>query len=509
MEFYKYNLNRIILSFLAIIGISFWFIIGYPFGNHNESYEWLIIFNSVSIKNVLFNRVVAVSYRPLGQLFAYILYIIDNNQIHFVQLFNYIVCVGSYLYVLNYIQHKFIFSVLCLLSGAIFFPGYIYLFHIHGIFYSPLLLNIGLLYYIFECYNVSFNKIFLFTIIVTLLFSMFHPFALLMSIAFLYGYCIENIKNIDRKYIIILFLIGIISFLFAILIWGGYTGSHTGIGINNFMGLINSYKTTEINNITSFLSIILCIMVIISVENIYFRLILFILTLLAMAYFYFNKIPFLIIWIVLVLFNLAYNKKWSLNFLLLATIVFPFVGTGSPTYSIFSIFVSIIATSILLGKYEECLLLKMQNYKANIWLVMFCIIAITSLILIKSGVRIPIIYNLSKPLLSEKEKTNQLENIIRWYVKSEYSNNYIYFKNDASNPTEDIDSSINYRRYRPPTYQYYLNKYLDQKRGYIIKKEKNEDALMITFGGQYISEMKNVYFVKSENAGDAIVYKFE
>jgi hypothetical protein len=308
------TLNRIILYPLSMLGISFWFFIGFPFGNHNESYIWFTILDTASINKVLFERIVAVSYRPLGQLFAYILYNIDNNQIYFVQIFNYAMCVWSFFYILKYIPQKYIFSILCLISGFVYFSGFVYLFHIHGIFYSPLLLNIGILYSLFECYDVPYNKKLLLTVIATLFFSMFHPFALPISITYLYGHSVENIKNIGRNNIIILFLIGICSLLLAVWIWGG----NTGIGINNFKGLIYSYKTVEVNSITSLLSVILCILVIISFEKIYLRIIFFILTMMAVAYFYYIKIPCLIIWIVLVLIKLTYNKYWSLYFLLLS-----------------------------------------------------------------------------------------------------------------------------------------------------------------------------------------------
>ena len=250
------NLNQTILNFMVILGISFWFIIGFPFGNQNESYGWMIIFDSINIKTALFEHKVAANYRPLGQIFAYILYILDGHKINIVQIFNYLVCVVSYLYLLRHIKFKLIFTILCFMSGAIYFSGYIYLFHLHGIFYSPIIFFIALLFFIFNDFKVSFNNKLLLLIIITGLFTLFHPFAVPMSVAYTYGYSLENNKYFNKNNKIILILFSICSALLMFFTWVFTWGGNREFDIKNFTGFIVSYKLVDLNYISSVFSMI-------------------------------------------------------------------------------------------------------------------------------------------------------------------------------------------------------------------------------------------------------------
>ena len=64
--------SRAAFAGLAALGIGCWFIIGFPFGNHNESYYWVAQFQYGSLWDVLWSKRLAATPRPLGQSFAFL-----------------------------------------------------------------------------------------------------------------------------------------------------------------------------------------------------------------------------------------------------------------------------------------------------------------------------------------------------------------------------------------------------------------------------------------------------
>ena len=42
--------------------------------------------------------------------------------------------------------HERLFALLAFVAGCVFFPGYVHLFHIYGIFYVPVVLTLGVLF---------------------------------------------------------------------------------------------------------------------------------------------------------------------------------------------------------------------------------------------------------------------------------------------------------------------------------------------------------------------------
>ena len=75
-------LHKIIYGALAVLGISFWFVIGFPFANHNESFVIVTQLEHMSFSDVLVDRIYPVAnYRPLGQAAAWLGYTLRGGSI--------------------------------------------------------------------------------------------------------------------------------------------------------------------------------------------------------------------------------------------------------------------------------------------------------------------------------------------------------------------------------------------------------------------------------------------
>src|SRR5262249_24766985 len=131
---------------LAIAGLSFWFWVGFPFANHNESYAWIAQLRTMDLHAALTRTLVGVAnWRPLGTGTAWILYHAAHGSIAPVELLNYFVAAAAWAWVAWVVADRRVFGIAAFLVGGALFSGYIYLFHLHGIFYSPLLFFVAIL----------------------------------------------------------------------------------------------------------------------------------------------------------------------------------------------------------------------------------------------------------------------------------------------------------------------------------------------------------------------------
>ena len=57
-----------LLVMLSVSGLAFWFVVGLPWGPHNESFAWVVRLEQRSLWEALFQKFPSVlSLRPLGQ----------------------------------------------------------------------------------------------------------------------------------------------------------------------------------------------------------------------------------------------------------------------------------------------------------------------------------------------------------------------------------------------------------------------------------------------------------
>jgi hypothetical protein len=129
--------------------------------------------------------------------------------------------------------------------------------------------------------------------------------------------------------------------------------------------------------------------------------------------------------------------------------------------------------------------------------------------LLKNNYHIPVLSRLSNPVLAEKEKTFQLENIMNWMLHSEFGDYYVRFTSPATIPRYATDAI--HRQHRPPTQEEYINEFMSYKRhGNIVGEKKiKEDTgkqLIFSFGDERIKDAVRVYEVDGKFAGSAFVY---
>ncbi|MBN1696502.1 MAG: hypothetical protein JW881_03210 [Spirochaetales bacterium] len=488
---------------IAILGITFCFFIAFPFENHNESYFWVVILGKTNfIQAITENIFYQPNFRPLNNLIVYLCYKITGGGIYLHQLYNFLLAIIAWFFIAMVVKEKKIFALSSLLITGVFFTGYIYLFHLHGINYSPVLLLIACLYYLFENPKRSHVRTIVYAFIFTCIAYMAHPSSLLVFIGFLVGFGIENYKSFTFKEYILSIVFLIIAALLIILIRVSTSVSSLSL---NLYGLLVSYRMIEIHPVISVFSLLLTIATIFSVKRstLPIKIVSGIFFLLLSIVFFIFKVPVIFLWIGVSVIKMFLIKKWSLLFLILLTFPLPMgLSTGSPTYTIYTIAAATIAFPYGWKTVDDKI--KFINQYSTILLYIVCGILI---ILLRMGISIPLVSNFTNPLLAEKEKTHQLKSITEWVIQSDYKTYDIIFYQEMKDPINNPETAID-RRNRPPTRQEYLDMYMEWlcDTSHIVREADMENKFFITFGNEYIDDMYLIKRFHGKFAGDALVY---
>lgn len=486
---------------ITILGFTYWFFLGFPFENHNESYEWLAIFKNINFFEIVTKKLSLVSsFRPLGQVVAYLVYKISDDTIYNIQLLNYILAIVSWFIISIKIRSQATFSFASLFVGGFFFSGYIYLFHLHGVFYSPVLLLISILFsfYAYE-YTYKDTKAF-FTFIVAITMSLFHPFSLLIYIAFFSGILLEN-KNkmsINSYFYAFLFLLSNVVILFIL-----KDNSDYPLTTENIKGLLTSYNLVEVHKYIKIFSFVLCMLTISTLNTLTYRnrFAGFVLVLIFSLLFLKFDLPIIFLWVIICSLKMLFLKKWSILFSLVITSTLPIIGgSGSPTYTIFVLMLCTITLAYDFN-FAEKKMLCLINTRLTMLIYTICILFI---FLLRLNINVPIISHVSKALLAEKEKTFQLASIINWASNSKYRNYEIIFDHLTLNPVNSDTVSI--RNHRPPTYQSYLNKYLASTNNELNKLNGSNGQLILTFGNKNLPNLNLLKTFEGNFSGNAMVF---
>jgi hypothetical protein len=483
---------------LAVSGLSFCFFLGFPFNNHNESFLWVVALNKVSLWDTLTRQVISIeSFRPLGMANAWLTYKLSGN-IYLQQVLNWLFAISSFALLFAEVRNKIFFSLLSSLTAACFFSGYIYLFHLHGVFYGPFQLYVAAL----AC--IAFRKSHLgsgmlaITAGLTLIASLYHTFALLVYCAFLAGYAIQLYKNSKKiEYLrLLLLLAATVAFAKIIL-------QHKEMHSLQYMvnGFITSYNLTEINTFFSCAATVLAMLAIFPVMNTKCSAIIMCsLVFIVSVLFIYLQLPVLILWVALSFVKMAVRRNWPMAGLIVATGILPVgSGSGSPTYVVFALMICVFVTAEDEKFYiKDSLLLR----KFSLLAMLFLIVCLTT---IKAGFVIPLVSLIAKPILSEKEKTYQLDDIICWKLKNdEFSSFRLLFYDTWALPVNSKNSVT--RTNRPVTEQSYFNEYLD----FFSNSKPNAlktSTLYITFGDKILKGRELVFFVNGKWNGRACVFR--
>lgn len=483
-------------AFLSILGLSFWFSLGFPFANENESYGWIVQINrmSTSILEVL-RWSPAANYRPLGSITAWLGFRLSNGSIYPQQVFNFILAILAWLILYSSIAEKKLFSWISLVVGGIFFSGYIYLFHLHGVFYSPLLVVIAFLVRVSFRDSYITNPRLAIIFAIAIITSLFHPFILLIYVAFSFGFFLEKQRAIKR---IQLGMGGLFVAIALVVMRILVDTKTTSLPSGWVLGLYTSYKLIELKSAFSTVSWLLAVTTILSLNTPRRVKVMIITAVTAFSLiFFFLNYPVLIIWIVVCLAKTVLLKKWSLTFLIISTAILPAAtATGSPTYAIF---VLMVCSAVIPFRWSP--ITTKSTFQEKI--VFFAVIlSILMSVLLRSNVHLPIISELVNPILAEREKTFQLESIIKWWDASDYAQYRLVFCQSADNPVES--TNVVERKNRPPTSQTLLDAYT-----YSLRPRSSEDVvhqLLVCFGDDNIADGTILCVIPGRYNGKAIVY---
>lgn len=493
---------------LTILGFSFWFFMVVPFASHRESYSWLA---GVSTETFVhqFSFGLSSTYRPLSQVVTWLGFLILDPHLFptsglrqaLLQGLVYGTFVLAWWQVYSVASQRRVFAALGLVTGCVFFSGYVQLLHIYGLFYSAVVLTLGALLRFhasgtFAPREVSFAAI-------AILLALWHPYATALFVSYYFGFYVETFRQRSwtqhLRAAVILFVATIAIVTLVVLFPRNPMPPGTRL-----YGLLVSYQTNEVNRVASLVAFLLAQITILGMElSRKVKVAAFLLVSALSIGLFLTGLPLLLLWPCAVLVKLFRLRQWSLFFLTLAAALLPFGGgIGTPVYVLFAIIVSTYVTSLGWPKAEQTLSFFKPRYAMAM-----TIAAVAILLLVRAGVTVPLVTSVAAPLLGERERTYQLESILAWLHKSEYCGYEIAFIDKAGSPIEDVESAI-VRRNRPPADLQDVRPFWDS----VLRCPGGQwavdkvGAAIVTFDRPVLADASPVFVVKGRYAGDARVW---
>jgi hypothetical protein len=486
-----------LFGLLSVLGLSYWFFLGFPFANHNESYVWTVELSQMRLVDTLSQRLQAVqNFRPLGNATAWLGFRLSGGSLVPQQIFNYVAAVLAWLILFTTIQEKRTFSCVALLVGGALFPGYIYLFHLHGVFYSPVLVLMAVLLTATSQRATLHTGELIALWLLTAVTALYHPFALPLHAALTAGLLLDSVHTMTprRGGLLCAFLVADVSIMKLLV------PQQLGSLTENLLAFYTSYRMAELNTALSVVATILSLATVCSLDasRRVKAALSVVVTLLSLACIRLGH-PVVMMWILICLGKTILTREWSLCALVGAAAILPLASqTGTPTYTVFVLMACSYVLALGATFFDEQpIATQKQDWIAS----SLGALALALVVLLRSGVHVPLVSRLVNPMLAEKEKTYQLEHILAWMGSSGHAEYRLVLCEPAGAPTESKNSVE--RQHRPPTGQSYLDVYtaaLHPHRG------ESTGELRVCFGGQELPRAAKVYSVPGKYSGEAAVY---
>jgi len=490
---------------VAVLGFSFWFFVAVPFASHRETYWWLAMVQTKPFSQAF--GIISSTYRPLAQAVTWAAFLLVDPRTFptsivrqgLLQGLIYGFFVLAWWLMYSTSPQRRPFAVLACISGAVFFSGYVHLFHIYGLMYVPVMLMLGVLLHFYG--NGSFEKHQKWLAVVAVLLVLWHPFATALFVAFYFGFCVEAFQYRNARQNIqaaIVLLIGLAAIAAMAVVFARSPIPHH----TRFAGFLVSYRTNEINLIASIVAFFMAQVTVFGMSlSRQLRLAASLFVCVLGVLLFWNGIPLLLLWISVVLAKLFRLRSWSLFFLTLAASLLPFGGgIGTPMYGFFAIILATYGTSLGFTQPDGALAAIDNRY------IMGGIAATAVLILVmRSGIDVPIVTNLATPLLAERERTYQLENILSWLRKSDYCGYRLDFAENAGSPVESVESAMS-RKHRPPASPEDVDLFWTTVLQCRQTGAGDTGTAIVTFGGQGLSGVTPVFKIEGKYAGEAAVW---
>lgn len=453
--------------------------------------------------------VISSTYRPLSQPATWLAFRILDPSIFptsvlrqtLLQGFVYGMFVLAWCLIYSTAVQWRLFALVAFIAGGVFFSGYVHLFHIYGIMYVPVMLTLGALLRFHASGKFEKREVW-FAVVATLL-AFWHPFATALFVGFYFGFYLDTFWQRSRAQhlqAIVILLVGMMAVAAMVVLF-----PRTAIPLDTkLFAFLVSYQTNEVNLVASFVAFLLTQMVVFSgglSPRVKLAAVLFVSALSVL--FVFKGLPLLLLWLCAVLMKLLRMRCWSLFFLMLTAALLPFGGgIGGPIHALFAIVVALYVTPLGWSQAENALSFLKTRY------VIGSVLALTMvLLMVRAGIEVPIVTRVANPLLAERERTYQLENILTRLHNSDYCGYEIAFAENAGSPVDSVESAIT-RRNRPPAALEDVRlfwKIVLQCREAERPKNKTGTAI-VTFGGQALTGLSPIFKVKGRYAGDATVW---
>ena len=200
---YPKNFINLEYGLLTILGISFWFFLGFPFDLHSEYFKWVVAANKLGFYEWFTQDVPGKThYQPLAQIETWLAYKL-HSSIFPQQIYNYLGTILAWLILFAVIKEKKLFGWLSFIVVGGFFSGYKYLFFMHFFYTTTLIFLAFLLAFSISDYNrKNLNFIIIFMSFLAIVASLHHIFGLMLYVAFMVGYYFENHHTISWKQLI-------------------------------------------------------------------------------------------------------------------------------------------------------------------------------------------------------------------------------------------------------------------------------------------------------------------
>lgn len=476
---------------LAVAGLSYWFWLGYPFANHNESYAWVAQFRTMDFGAALTHHLIGVAnVRPLGTGLAWLAYRVSNGSILPVEILNYVLAVVAWGLLASRHPRRRAFALAALGVGAVLFSGYVYLFHLHGIFYSPLLVLIAVLLTQPEAALTNRRVGALF--FGALAAALFHPFALPVFAGWLFGAWLE--RRVPA--VMVASLLGASAAITKLLLSGAKS---LPFGPGSWTGLLVSYRMVEIHPAVTAFTLVLIAATALTTHLRTLARWLLAAALMALGWALAARTgSALPVWILACLVKLAIERRWSWAGMLALAAIFPIAyPTGSPTYTVPAWMICAATLALGADRLEHALA---HLPRIAPWTAAGLVVA--AVLALRLDYRVPVLAGLYRPLAAERERTYQLEDVIDWALLSDRRENPLVLYREARSPSEAANAVE--RIHRPPTQQAHLDRYMAERRH---GPGTGSSRLLVTFGGEAVPEGELVYGSGSKYAGQVRVYQ--
>ncbi len=484
---------EIALVALAMAGLAFWFVIGLPWGPHNESFDWIVRLEQRTLWGALFERFPSVlSMRPLGTGPAWVLYRLGGHDVGLVEVVNAMLALLAWGWAASGARERRLFALFALVSGGVFITGYIWVFHLHGIFYGPLLLYLAALAR--SASDPLDLRTLLGVFVGALVTALAHPYALPLVIAFVAGATLETpmLRSRSGAAALGVVLSGSIAAYFLIVPSG-----NRGIPGDPFVGLIQSYRTLEVNAVGAAVAAALAAWTASRLWTGAGGIVAALATVAVAVAATVAGLPVLPLWFAWAALKCVRRERWMLAALVVACALLPIPNpTGSPTYGVCAVFIAAFASALDEPSMDG--VLHVLDGRAAAGLVTLLLaVAVT----VRLGVPVPVISKLAAPLLAEGERTRQIEVLVARLMDSPWRGEPARFVRSAQSPAE---ADALDRRFRPPTDDHHLATWLDWKRR---GPPTGADTLRFGFGGDAPAGMDTLFIAHGRYAGDALVLR--